>query len=578
VTGGTLARVLLAALLLVTFPALAQVGVRPGDVQPKLPPFEPPGPPPERILPPIPQPHERGRVGSDVRLFVRAYRFTGNTVFTPEQLVEVAAPWTDREITSADIQALRDAVTLLYVRAGYVTSGAVVPDQSPKDGVVEVQIVEGSLEAIEVVSPGWLRESYVKSRLERAAGTPLDVNALEERIQLLQQDPHVSRVRAELRPGSEPGEALLQVQVEETPPWSALFETNNYQPPSIGAYGGHFALGWNDVTGFGDSVSAAFDVTQGLREIDASYALPLTRWDTRLELGTQLTESKVVEHPFDALNIRSETASYSATLRQPLYTTLAVSLSTFLTGEWRYSKTFLLGEGFPFVPGPNEHGIAKLAVLRFGQDVVWRDRVQVIAARSMFSFGLDVLGATRKDCVDGFVDAVPCGQVPDGTYFAWLGQLQWARRFDSLWGIETVFRTDLQLSNQPLLGLEQFAVGGHATVRGYRENQLVRDQGIVSSIELRIPLWKSVEGRPIVQLAPFFDIGHSWNARRPTPSPKTLPSVGIGLRWAVTRFLDAQLYWGQNLKDVEGSGVLQVQGPHDLQDAGVQFSVRMQLP
>jgi hemolysin activation/secretion protein len=212
--------------------------------------------------------------------------------------------------------------------------------------------------------------------------------------------------------------------------------------------------------------------------------------------------------------------------------------------------------------------------------------VQVIAARSMFSFGLDVLGATQKNCVDGAVGGTPCGQVPDGTYFAWLGQLQWARRFDALWGVETVFRTDIQLSNRPLLGLEQFAVGGHATVRGYRENQFVRDQGVVSSLEVRIPVWSSVEGRPIVQLAPFFDVGRSWNSGRPTPSPETISSVGIGLRWAVTRFLDAQLYWGQNLKNAKTSGTPQGENPgglpagssHDLQDDGVQFSLRMQLP
>jgi hemolysin activation/secretion protein len=160
--------------------------------------------------------------------------------------------------------------------------------------------------------------------------------------------------------------------------------------------------------------------------------------------------------------------------------------------------------------------------------------------------------------------------VPDGTFVAWLGQLQWVRRFDSLWGIETLFRTDLQLSTQPLLGLEQFAVGGHATVRGYRENQVVRDQGVVSSIEVRIPVWRSVEGQPIVQLAPFFDIGHSWNKKRPTDGPRTLPSFGIGLRWAVTRFIHAEIYWGQNINDVYGSG--------NLQDHGVQFSVRTSFP
>jgi hemolysin activation/secretion protein len=555
------AGVLIGALLL-SPAAWAQVGVRPGDERPELPGFEAPPEAPKLILPPIAEPHpaEPGRLGSEPLLYVQAYRFEGNTAFTDQELEQVAAPFAGRKVSTGDLQALRDALTLHYVNAGYVTSGALIPDQSPQDGVVEIRIVEGRLAAIEVEDPGWLRAGYVQSRLARAAHQPLDVIALEERIQLLQQDPHIEKIAAELRPTSEPGQALLHVKAEEATPWSVLLESNNYQPPSIGAYGGHFVLGWNDVTGFGDAVTASFDVTESLREYEALYSIPLTRYDTQLQLAAQITRSEVIEDPFDELNIKSETESYAITLRQPLYGTLATTLSAFLTGEWRRSQNFLLGEGFPFVPGPDEDGVAKLALIRFGQDGAWRDRSQVLALRSMFTFGLNALGATQNSGSD----------VPDGTFVAWLGQLQWARRFDSLWGIETLFRTDLQLSTQPLLGLEQFAVGGHATVRGYRENQVVRDQGVVSSIEVRIPVWRSSLEQPIVQLAPFFDIGHSWNKKRPTDGPKTLPAVGIGVRWRITRFLFAEVYWGQNLNDVFTSG--------DLQDYGVQFAVRTSFP
>jgi hemolysin activation/secretion protein len=548
--------------LLLAGPAAAQVGQRPGDVRPELPALEPPPPAPQLILPPIPPPRraDAGRLSEGPRLLVRAWRFAGNTAFSHEELARVAAPWTGREITTAELEQVRDALTRHYVEGGYVTSGALVPDQSPQDGVVEIRIVEGAVEAIEVEGPRFLRARYVRSRLERATRAPLDVVALEERIQLLQQDPHIRRIQAELRPGSRPGLARLHVNVEEQPPWSVWLEANNHQPPSIGAYGGHFEVGWNDVTGFGDALSASFDVTEGLGEIDSQYELPLTRWDTLLELRSELTDSDVVENPFDDVNISSTTQSYGIGLRQPVYTSLATTLTAFVRGEWRRSQTFLLGDGFPFVPGPDEDGISTLALLRLGQDVVWRDRAQVVAARSMFTFGLDVLGATRN----------AGGDVPDGTFFAWLGQLQWARRFDDWWGIEAIVRSDVQLASAPLLGLEQFAVGGHATVRGYRENQVVRDQGVVSSLEVRIPLWRDVEGGPILQLAPFFDYGYSWNKDRPSPGPNSLPAVGVGLRWAITRFADAELYWGQNLNDALGSG--------DLQDHGVGFSLRVRLP
>ena len=51
----------------------------------------------------------------------------------------------------------------------------------------------------------------------------------------------------------------------------------------------------------------------------------------------------------------------------------------------------------------------------------WLDQgqQQAVALRSTFSGGLDALGATENP-----------GEVPDGQFFAWLGQAQWVRRID----------------------------------------------------------------------------------------------------------------------------------------------------
>ena len=49
---------------------------------------------------------------------------------------------TGRPISSEELLAARDAVTQHYVDAGYVTSGAVVPDQKLEDGLVRIQVVE----------------------------------------------------------------------------------------------------------------------------------------------------------------------------------------------------------------------------------------------------------------------------------------------------------------------------------------------------------------------------------------------------------------------------------------------------
>ena len=131
---------------------------------------------------------------------------------------------------------------------------------------------------------------------------------------------------------------------------------------------------------------------------------------------------------------------------------------------------------------------------------------------------------------------------------------------------QLVARFDVQLTDSPLFSLEQFAVGGHSTVRGYRENRLVRDNGLVGSLELRLPLpmpsWR--EWQPRLELAPFFDVGRSWNTDRATVGPKTLMSAGVGGRLGLFEKLDFEVYWGHAIESVEelGDGGLQDDGVH----------------
>lgn len=109
----------------------------------------------------------------------------------------------------------------------------------------------------------------------------------------------------------------------------------------------------------------------------------------------------------------------------------------------------------------------------------------MLAARSTLSFGLDALGATTHG-----------GDAPDGRFFAWLAQLQWGHRLPERYrGSELIARLDAQLTGDRLLSLEKFGMGGLRTVRGYQENQLVRDNGIAGSVELRVPVLQT-EGIP----------------------------------------------------------------------------------
>src|SRR5262245_13819690 len=72
-----------------------------------------PAPPPSPILPPVPAPLLEREIMPTVRAFIREIRVVGSTVFSPEELGRVTAPYTNREVTAEDLEALRIALTRL---------------------------------------------------------------------------------------------------------------------------------------------------------------------------------------------------------------------------------------------------------------------------------------------------------------------------------------------------------------------------------------------------------------------------------------------------------------------------------
>jgi hemolysin activation/secretion protein len=483
----------------------------------------------------------------------------GSTVFSPAEIAQVTAPYVNREVSSEDLEALRVALTLLYVKAGYVNSGAVLPDQTVTDGVVTFTIVEGALTAINVRGNRWLRDRYVSQRLRLGAGPPLNVETLQRQLQLILTDPHFDRLNAELRPGLTPGESTLDILVEEANPFRVFLDFNNYQSPSIGAERGSVTLEHLSVTGHGDVLSLRYGRSEGADpQLDFRYALPLTARDLTFIAEYRRNTFAVIEEPFRELNIESESEVYTLTLRAPVYRTLNHLLALELTGERLRNQTFLLGEPFSLTPGAH-NGESVVTALRFAQEWVYRTERQVIAARSRFSLGVDVLDATTN-----------AGDVPDSRFFAWLGQFQYVQRLP-LRDTTLIARGDVQLAADPLLTLEQVAVGGRYTVRGYRENTLVRDNAVVASLEARIPVIREVRWADYIEVAPFVDFGRGWNNTGPEPKVRSIWSVGVGLRWALTfpayagyrvrPFLE--VYWGHALRDVEtGNGNLQDKGVH----------------
>jgi hemolysin activation/secretion protein len=477
---------------------------------------------------------------------VRQFAFTGNTVFTTAELAAVTAPYTGRAITAEELQEARRQLTLYYVERGYLNSGAVIPDQPVTDGVVRIQIIEGRLAEVDVTGNAHLRSAYFQDRLRPDAEEPLNIQELQERLQLLQQNPLLDQIQAELAPGVQPGESVLRLGVREARPYEIGLAVANNNPPSVGATRAYLYGLDRNLSGVGDSLGFSYghSLESSTADWRVFYARPLNAQDTTVQVWAEQNETSVIEDRFDTLDITSELQTYGVSLTHPLYRTPQQALVLGVNLERRHSKSYLLGIPFSFAPG-EEDGEATLAVTRLVQEWLDRSVDQVMAARSTFSFGLDALGATIHDVE------------PDGRFIAWLGQFQWARRFGER-DYQVIFKTNLQLTDDPLLPMEKCAMGGMETVRGYPENTLVRDRCFMASLEFRAPIYqlplpgvshRSDEG--VVQLAAFADYGYAKNKGGFDLVPNAIYSAGLGLRWDPGEKVHAALYWGYPFKEVD---------------------------
>jgi hemolysin activation/secretion protein len=519
-----------------------------------------------QILPPLPENSQR--LSETPRLFVKEFRFEGNTVFDNAELAKAVEIFTNRELTTEELEQARRTVSLHYVNHGYINSGAIVPDQDPSDGIIRMRIVEGVLTETELQGNRWLRDGYIKSHLKRWSGAPLNINKLQEGLQLLRHNPNVEQINAELKPGTSAGESLLNLKVEDRQPFRFGLQVDNQRPPSVGEEQVWLLASDLSLTGNSDPLNLSYGLLKsdsdgyefsGWDNLEANYSFPIARYGTTLGVAGSREDTRLIEETFADLDIESLTTSVGFNVRQPVYQTANDEAALSLGFDYRKNRSWLLDERYNLSLGA-DHGEMVVSVLRFSQDWLTRGQSHVLAFRSTFSFGMDVL------------DATDVGQ-PNATFFHWVGQGQYVQRLFNTQN-ELVLRAAGQWTAEPLLALEQFSVGGFDTVRGYYENQLVRDRGFYSSVEFRLPLLFNKAGAGILHIAPFFDFGGAWNVDDSedltiSNTPSTISSTGVGLLFSPNKYASAQVYWGYRLRDVDE--------PEDAraQAAGIGFKVNI---
>lgn len=515
-------------------------------------------------LPPLP-----AAAPGSAAVTLRAVRFEGATQLAAADLEAIAAPFLNRPLRPLDLEELRQRVTRAYVERGHVNSGALIADDALQGETLTLRIVEGRISRLRQSGLQGLSERYLAARLLRE-GEVLDVNALQDRFRLLLADPLFARLQARLLPDDAPGRAVLDVEATRAPLWQATIFAHNHVAPAVGSTSLGMEGLWRDLLGWGDALALTLAGGRASRQAEAAWALPLLGSRTMLSLRVADGQSSVIEEPVAVLDIESRISTREATLSHPLLDASRQRWALGLTHSLRRNRTSLAGDPFGFVPGEPEDGI-RIEAWRVFQELTLRREQDVWALRA------SVLEGRNNLVADPLVPRQPARR-----YRVWqlLGQASLATSSEAATGAlaaggaggegaagspgPLVLRALLQRSPDRLVPLEQIAVGGRHTVRGYRENQLVRDNGWAVGLEWHWPLWRDPLRRAAVTLVPLLDAGAAWNHEE---RKSRLSSAGLGLLWTWAE-VDGEIFYARRLerRDNPSHG--------DLQDRGIHLLLR----
>jgi hemolysin activation/secretion protein len=289
----------------------------------------------------------------------------------------------------------------------------------------------------------------------------------------------------------------------------------------------------------------SFGGSEGGYDYGARYSRPLNSADTMLDLYLRGGESWVIDDQFSPLDINSNFATYGIRLSHPLVRSIRREIRPSLAFEYRESKNYLLGQGFSF-SGHENRGENRFSVLRPCIEWVERSDGAVIVASTTFSSG-----------------------VSNESFFTWQGRLLWMQR-TGLVNSRVHLRGETQLADTGLPPMEKYALGGMYSVRGYRKNVMIKDNGVNASLEWWFPLLRdSITGSEYLSIAPFFDYGRGWDSGRTTGDAakgSDLASIGLGLR-GTWKDLSVDFFYGYGLIKSDPSY------SSDLQDQGIHFMV-----
>lgn len=510
-------------LSVLSFSALAQVPPNAGRIEEQLRvPLAPPASKPSeiRVEPPAAE-----KKADSAPFYVAGFRVSGATVFTELQLLEVLGP-AGRELTLAQVQERADRMTNFYKNSGYVVARALVPAQDVRDGMVEIQVLEGRYGLIDIRNATEVSEHRIRDLLgEIKEGALIYGPTLEKRI-LIVSDLAGIRPKATLEPGQATGLSDLVLEIVAGPATEYSLTADNAGNRFTGKNRLSGAFAWNSPAGIGDRLAAsAVWSGEGLLSMRLAYDVPVG--SSGLRAGPYVSRTTyLLGESFRSLDAHGTAQTFGALLGFPLIRSSALNVRAVAAGEARRLEDV--------VGATNSTNRKRADLVQAGIAGDMRDDF-LAGALTAFQGTLTIGKLMLDNSTFAAIDAA--GPRTEGGYRKFVASVYRVQNLSEDWRLGASYSG--QWASKNLDSSEKMSVGGLIGVRAYPLGESPGDNVQLLQLELRYQGPQLGRG----QISPygFFDAAHSKIFRNNFTSSefknvRDLAGYGPGAEWSVPGF------------------------------------------
>jgi hemolysin activation/secretion protein len=481
----------------------------------------------------------------------------GANLLSAQEIGKVTAPYGNRCVGLAEINAVLRDVTHLYIDHGYVTSRAYVPQQDiAKTRILRLLVVEGTLSDIYLNGQKVAGSGSLATAFPGLIGRVVNIRDIEQGLDQMNRL-QANDAKSAMLPGPKDGTSILNIENRPGRPWHASLGNNNMGQESTGFSRSSASLGLDDLLDINDQWSFSYEHSgpdypwrndgKGYgNSYSGSVSVPYGYSTVSLN-GSWYQYESAVEGNFSSLETSGNSGQAGLGIDRVVLrdkdsiTTVRSSLT------YKQTNNFLLGNLI-------EVGSRRYTVGEIG----------ISHSRRMFG-GIWVFDASYDKGL-GLFDAVEPGDPGAGNadprFSKFNATISVTQPF-TLAGRQFELTSLLsgQYSPDNLLGAEQISLGSYSNVRGTRESVLFGNNGMFSHNEI---VWrtKSNESGDAVakvlgELRPYLglDYGHVYSQKRFDMTGGDLASWTAGIR-AVGGNISADLGYS----DIVASSLDQVDG------------------